>query len=73
MGKFYLLVLGLVWSGGLITAETFKYVDLGPNKDFFKTVFAGTAAGLGLSRPKNQASDEDAKPRVDPDDPTTWP
>lgn len=48
--KPVLLCLGVIWSGGLLTAQVFKAVDLGTNRDFFLGVFAGCTTGLGLSK-----------------------
>jgi hypothetical protein len=66
--KIYLLVLGLLWSGGLLTANALKIIDLHDNRDFFIGVFGGSAAGLGLSKKQPIES----KPKIDPDDPSTW-
>ena len=48
--KPILLCLGIIWSGGLLTAQVFKAVDLGTNRDFFLGVFTGCSAGLGLCK-----------------------
>jgi hypothetical protein len=53
MIKIYLLCLGLFWSGGLLTLHALKYINLTDNKDFFISVFGGSAAGLGLSKGKS--------------------
>lgn len=50
MIKTKLLMLGLMWSGGLLTASTFKAVDLGSDRDFYLGVFSGCTMGLGLSK-----------------------
>lgn len=49
-----LLCLGIIWSGGLLTASVFKVVDLGTNRDFFLGVFGGCTTGLGLCKTTNQ-------------------
>jgi hypothetical protein len=54
--KLSLLVLGLVWSGGLITASALKIIDLAGNRDFFIGVFGGAATGLGLVKAKKDAA-----------------
>jgi hypothetical protein len=56
--KLSLLVLGLVWSGGLITASALKLIDLAGNRDFFIGVFGGAATGLGLVKAKKDDSSE---------------
>ena len=50
--KSVLLIVGILWSGGLLTAQVFKAVDLGTNRDFFLGVFGGCCTGLGLSNKK---------------------
>jgi hypothetical protein len=66
--KLYLFILGLLWSGGLLTAHALGVIQLKDSRDFFIGVFGGSAAGLGLSKKQ-----ESKKSSIDPDDPTTWP
>ncbi len=66
--KIYLLILGLLWSGSLLTTHALGSINLKDSRDFFIGVFGGAAAGLGLSKKQ-----ERTKPDIDPDDPETWP
>jgi hypothetical protein len=59
MIKIYLLCLGLFWSGGLLTLHALKYINLTDNKDFFISVFGGSATGLGLAK-------DGGKPKPEP-------
>lgn len=59
MVKTTLLILGILWSGGLLTAQVFKVLDLGTNRDFFLGVFGASATALGLKTP-------DKKPKPEP-------
>jgi hypothetical protein len=58
MMKTVLLVVGILWSGGLLTAQVFKLVDLGTNRDFFLGVFGASATTLGLTKPGHKSSSE---------------
>jgi hypothetical protein len=57
-----LLYLGIIWSGGLLTAQVFKVVDLGTNRDFFLGVFAGCTTGLGIRKTSNPNNNDQTSP-----------
>jgi hypothetical protein len=54
MTKAVLLILGILWSGGMLTAQVFKVLDLGTNRDFFLGVFGSCSMGLGLTKKKEE-------------------
>jgi hypothetical protein len=54
MTKMVLLILGILWSGGMLTAQVFKVLDLGTNRDFFLGVFGSCSMGLGLTKKKEE-------------------
>lgn len=67
MVKTTLLILGILWSGGLLTAQVFKVLDLGTNRDFFLGVFGASATALGLKpTDKKPSSDTLEDPDYDP-------
>ena len=57
----YLLILGLLWSGGLISADSLGIITL-KDKDFFSGVFGGAVTALSLNVPTASANYTKKKP-----------
>jgi hypothetical protein len=62
MTKTVLLILGILWSGGLLTAQVFKVLDLGANRDFFLGVFSSCSLSLGLTKKKEDPEPSSLEP-----------